>query len=495
MRTSIRAKLFFSITALIVFFVLFSWLLNTQYLGKYYRAEKENTLLTSSQTIRQVYQGDPEDISLDLERLERMSGSSIVIMDSSFTVKYNSAFRVFNGIGVKRNPDHPQEPEQLPLSLIREHLPEIMAGDSIFIATRDRRLNADLLNLVVLLDNQDILLLSIPLTAIQESAAIANRFFLFTGLLTILIGSLAGFWFAKRFTRPFIDLNEMAQKMANLDFTTKYPVTSKDEIGELGTSINRLSTQLDLSISELRDANIQLKLDIERERKIDEMRKEFVSNVSHELKTPIALIQGYAEGLQDNVIEDEANRNYYAAVIVDEAGKMDKLVKGLLDLSQVESGFFQLEKHDFEINALVEKTLLKFSPVFAKNNIQPLLQADSVSIVHGDMFRIEQILVNYINNAVHHLDDKKLIKVAIDDHAGKIRITVTNSGKPIPEEALEKIWTSFYKVDKARTRSMGGTGLGLSIVRAIQELHHNAYGVNNLPDGVAFWFEIDRGQS
>ncbi|MDD4262420.1 MAG: HAMP domain-containing sensor histidine kinase, partial [Syntrophaceticus schinkii] len=242
----------------------------------------------------------------------------------------------------------------------------------------------------------------------------------------------------------------------------------------------------------LTEANKKLRADIEQERRIDKMRKEFINNVSHELKTPIALIQGYAEGLKLNINEDEENKNYYCDVIMDEAGKMNRLVKDLLDLSQIESGSFKLDKTSFNISSLIESVLDKYRPVLFEKGIKVELDIPEYLTVNGDAGRIEQVLVNYLINAINHVDDKKEIKIQAVILNEKVKISVCNSGENIPDESLDKIWTSFYKVDKARTRSYGGTGLGLSVVKAIQELHGNSCGMENLEDGVLFWFEVDR---
>lgn len=483
MKKSIRIKLFWGVSFLVIFFVLFSWILNTQYLENYYQSQKEKSLIDGSEMINEKYSGDPSDIYLELEKLERMAGINIMILNGSYQLKYSS------GMGeLRRMADRSKDL----VSLIESKRSDLLDGKTIFITTSDPRMNSNFLYLVSLINNQDLLILSTPLTAIRESAAVANRFFLFTGILTIIIGSIIVFLFSKRFTRPFIELNEIAQGMAVLDFSRKYDVKTDDEIGELGKSINCLSDQLDKSISELKDANQQLQKDIAQERKIDEMRKEFVSSVSHELKTPIALIQGYAEGLKDNVINDEENKNFYCSVIIDESAKMNKLVRDLLDLSRVESGFFPLERSAFEVTSLVENILEKFSPLFLEKNIRPVLEKPKDFDVYADIIRIEQVLVNFLNNAIQHIDERKILKISVQGKNDKVRISVFNSGSPIPEDSLDKIWTSFYKVDKARTRSFGGTGLGLSIVRAIQELHKNDFGAVNSEHGVEFWFELDK---
>lgn len=485
---SIRTRLFLAVSCLIIFFAALSFLLNSQYLGKYYISQKTQSLIKSKQLIKKIYAGNPEHIAFELENLERNRGMNISIFSSDNKLKYDSS------VGIFTPSDRP------PLAArpffrraVEPEMRFLAKGDFITDIKPDPRLKTEFLRLISRLNNGDLLILSAPLTAISESTAIANRFFLFTGLLTIVLGGIAVFFYTRRFTKPILEMNEIAQRMSRLDFSKKYPVNSGDEIGQLGRSINSLSLQLDKAISELTEANDKLKEDIERERSLVKMRKDFVSSVSHELKTPIALIQGYAEGLKLNINEDEENRNFYCDVIMDETEKMNRLVRDLLDLSQMESGTLKLDKTVFDISVLADYLLEKYKPVFSEKGIKLQVEKDEDVKVYGDCARIEQVVVNYLNNALNHVDEQRVIKLVITAKNDKVKISVFNTGRNIPEDSLDKIWTSFYKVDKARTRAYGGTGLGLTVVKSILDLHQNAYGVENEDGGVMFWFELDKG--
>lgn len=496
MKKSIRTRLFILVSLLIICFVLLSWLVNGNFLESYYMEHKKQQLLGHADNIASIYKGQPSDISLELERLESSSGVTMIILDENCELKYPDYG--FNTDGNGPSGTHGPKPLEgrleAGIDYVKNHR-SLLEDKDVFALTQDSRLNINFLNLFTKLKNGDYLLLSTPLLAIKESAAIANRFFLFSGLLTILIGLIPAYFFARRFTRPIMHLNQIAQKMSRLDFSEKYQVTSDDEIGELGKSINSLSDQLDHAINDLTQANLKLQADIEHERSLEEMRKTFISSVSHELKTPIALIQGYAEGLKLNVAEDESNKDFYCEVIVDEARKMNMIVRDLLDLSQYESRSFKIERQVFDIVALLDQLINKYQPLFQEKDVHLQVDKQEFSVellVDGDELRIEQVLVNYINNALNYMDDKCQLSISIRNLAEKVRVSVYNSGANIPEDALDKIFSSFYKVDKARTRAHGGSGLGLSIVKAIQEQHHNAYGVKNLEAGVEFWFDIDK---
>ena len=285
--------------------------------------------------------------------------------------------------------------------------------------------------------------------------------------------------------------------MSDLDFNAKYESGKHDmeEIQVLGNSMNTLSERLEETISALKSANNQLTKDIEEKTKIDEMRKDFIANVSHELKTPIALIQGYAEGLQEGMGEEKESRDYYCDVIVDEANKMNKMVKQLLTLSSLESGNDKPVMDRFNLTELVRGVVNASKILLEQNEIQVDFDAQTPVYVWADEFKIEQVVTNYLSNAIHHIDGEKKIIIKMIPENGIVRISVFNTGTPIPEDAIPNLWTKFYKVDKARTRAYGGTGIGLSIVKAIMDAHNQQYGVKNWENGVEFWFTLDGSNS
>ena len=252
-----------------------------------------------------------------------------------------------------------------------------------------------------------------------------------------------------------------------------------------------MSDQLEKTISELKTANNQLQQDIEQKEKLENMRNEFLGNVSHELKTPIALIQGYAEGLKEGINDDPESTEFYCDVIIDEAGKMNRMVKNLLTLNQLEFGTDEVEFERFDIVKLVKGVIASCDILIQQVNANVDFIADETAYVWADEFKTEQVVRNYLTNAIHHVGNEKRIEVKIVSMDGKVCVSVFNSGKPIPEEDVPKLWDKFYKVDKAHTREYGGNGIGLSIVKAIMESFHQRYGVKNYDNGVEFWFELD----
>ena len=252
-----------------------------------------------------------------------------------------------------------------------------------------------------------------------------------------------------------------------------------------------MSDQLEKTISELKTANNQLQQDIEQKEKLENMRNEFLGNVSHELKTPIALIQGYAEGLKEGINDDPESTEFYCDVIIDEAGKMNRMVKNLLTLNQLEFGTDEVEFERFDIVKLVKGVIASCDILIQQVNANVDFIADETAYVWADEFKVEQVVRNYVNNALNHVDGEKVIEIKITQENDMAKITVFNTGTPIPEEDLPHIWEKFYKVDKARTREYGGNGIGLSIVKAIMDSFGKGYGAINHTNGVEFWFELD----
>ena len=296
---------------------------------------------------------------------------------------------------------------------------------------------------------------------------------------------------SRRVTTPILQLADISERMCHLDFEARYSGNSKNEIGILGENINQLSDTLEHTISELKTANNELKKDIQKKEEIDQMRREFLSNVSHELKTPIALIQGSAEGLLEDVNSDPESRKFYCDVIVDEAAKMNNMVKKLLTLNQLEAGNDVVSMERFDITALVHNYLQSADLLAKQNGISVHMDQTKEIYVWGDEFKIEEVLMNYFSNAVNHCEKEKVVEVKIEEMDGHARVSVFNTGMPIPEDSLPHLWEKFYKVDKARTREYGGSGIGLSIVKAIMESMNQKYGVINYENGVRFWFELE----
>ncbi len=485
---SINHKLFLSLACIILTVLFTILLLNSTVLETYYIKYKENSLIKTFKTLNTIYKDiyvDKDDL-LSLEKIEINQNIDIVIKDFEKITVYSTE-EDFTGNMIFI--------DNFSNMAINEFFESKLAGSKEPYLTEllnDTKLAVDFLVLYGQLDNGYLLLLRTPIESIREGVLVMNRFMIFISLAAIILSGILAYYVSRNFTKPIQELNDIAKSITELDFSKKYASTSIDEIGVLGSSINKLSDSLRTKIQELNSINLELEKDIEKTSKIAEMRNQFVSDVSHELKTPIALIQGYAEGLVDGVITDEDDKKYYLEVILDEANKMSKLTRELLDLSNLEYGNNELNIEAFDIVELISTVLKKNEIIFKEKNMNVTFEHEIDTIlVLGDVFRIEQVLTNYINNALKHVDEKNILKITLDFKNKHVKITVFNSGKNISEENLSRIWTKFYKEDFSRNRESSGSGIGLSLVQAIMKKHNNKYGVNNTSDGVEFWFELN----
>ncbi len=325
---------------------------------------------------------------------------------------------------------------------------------------------------------------------IKANVYISNMFLIMIGLVGIIAGSITIQIVMGRIVKPILKLTEISEKITQLDFNAKYVGKGEDELDQLGQNINQMSEKLESTICELKEANANLMKDIEKKEQQEESQREFIANASHELKTPIALIQGYAEGLKEGIIEDKDSRDYYCDVIVDEASKMNSLVKSLMSLNELELGNNSVNIERFNVAELIQNQIQTMS-LLASNQGITIEYEPTEQYVFSDEFKVEEAFRNYLSNALNHAEgeEKKVIIETVSEEE-LLYVKVFNTGQQIPEDAIPKLWDKFFKVDKARTREYGGSGVGLSIVKATMELLGQKYGCENREDGVMFYFTL-----
>lgn len=489
---SVRVKLFLTICIATVVIICFLIVTNNVVLEAFYLYSKQNTLRQVYKQINAYYNNPSPDVDLEMKlgRIAVNNNFDILICSDENVSIYTTDNDFMTTL---------EEMNAITYYANRTDQKDILYSDENMDVRkiRERKSGITYILLSAVLDNGYSLYIRIPIAPIQESVKISNNFLLLIGGITILAAGIFASFISKKFTEPILELNGIAKKMAKLDFSQKYRITdTEDEINTLGKSINSMSDKLEATIKQLRNTNIELEKDIEEKSRIDEMRKQFISDVSHELKTPIALIQGYSEGLLENVTTDEESRRFYAEVILDETNKMDRLVKQLLELMKLEYGKREFQNEKFNIVELVREVIRKSKVMLEENQITVEIDSDEQVNVNADEFYIEQVVTNYFTNAVKHVlevDGKKLIKITIqpDIERNKVRISVFNTGENIQEEDLNRIWNRFYKVDSSRNREAGGSGIGLALVKAIMNNYQNDYGVVNKEDGVEFYFDLD----
>jgi signal transduction histidine kinase len=474
-------------------------MLNKSFLVDYYQYDKIDSLDSVYQEINSLIQENDEELSdTTLHHIDRLASNNDVgvyifrvLVKWGMVAIYQSnnsergSARVMDSMKAYMYGNEPR----LQISEI-DNIKTVEEAYDI-LKQKDDTMQLSYLDLVGFIDSGHIVFIRTNFESLEESSKLSNSFLAIVGVIVTILGTFIMFLISRRFTKPIMVLEGIAKKMSDLDFDAKYQVKSKDEIGRLGTSINSLSEKLQTTITELKIANNELLSDNERKTQIDEIRKEFLSNVTHELKTPIALIQGYAEGLKENINDDQENRDFYCEVIIDEASKMNHMVKKLLTLNQLEFGNNVVDMIRFDVVALIRSVINSTDILIKQNEILVHFEEKEPCYVWADEYMIEEVVTNYMSNAINHALGSKILEIKLLRMEDVVRIAVFNTGELIPKEDLEKVWIKFYKVDKARTREYGGNGIGLSIVKAIMNSHNKECGCVNRANGVEFWFELD----
>lgn len=497
---SIKIQFFIVICTIAVTFVGILTFLNLFFYDRYYTYERKQALLEIYQQVYTAYDNDQVALDDSLQNIENHTGVRISIVGEDKGMIYNSIFRGPANDEKEENHEIIFYDMMTAGAVLSEIDWEALRKEGYLYITIDGVANRapqipenpapvnQFLCLVGMLNEDTIILERIPVSYIKQNSSFNSTFLFVTSLFTLAICIAFAYWLSRRFTRPLIEIEEVATAMAELDFSKQYTGTSEDEIGRLGQSINQLSAHLKEAIDQLKRANAELAFEITEKERIDSMRREFIVNVSHELKTPLAVIQGYAEGLRVGVTDNEEDREYYCNIIVDEAQRMNHMVMQLLSLSKLELGRQPPELTDVDLYALCSQ-LVEKTRVLSQN--RQICFDEVQATVYADAQMMEQVVSNYLSNAIRYTPDGGKIRMyTTQEPPDKVIFSIENEGENIASEALPFLFDQFYRTDKARSRESGGTGVGLSIVRAITDLHGGSCGVENIPGGVRFWFIV-----
>lgn len=490
---SIKQKLFFQIVAILLLSAALILFVNSRLLSQVYIWREKDNLQQAARSISEMDQTS-DDFREQLSSLATKYNITVEIIDAAGRVvwatiydpySYNSGGSLFGG-------DIFQQFKHNLNTLERES-----REDGSYFEVREGR-SHDIQYLVFGLptDSGQMVEVFAQKNVIEANALLANNLFGAITVIIMLSAIVLAAWYANKFTRPLIAMNQVTRGMAQMDFSRKCTSKGKDELSELARSINVLSDSLDATLKDLQQKNRQLEADIEKERRTEQIRKEFVSNVSHELKTPIAIIQGYAEGLQLGVAQEPEQIAEYCGVIMDETKRMNRMVMELLELSRYEAGAYQLHEEPFSIHELTDEFLSARRLLFAENGITVETKLPEAYRGYGDIEKLTTVLNNYVINAVSHAaGEKRIVIDCIEAESSRYRVRVFNTGEPIAQDELDQIWISFHRADKSRKRGAEQRyGLGLSIVRALQELYGCGYGCENKEGGVQFWFDIKKAE-
>lgn len=482
LRSRLWFNIFLKVGAIFAAFVLVLTLANGTLLLRFFCFRQKNSLITQMRRMD----------GLDIDDSE-----AVTEMLSDISEKYNFETEIYNRHGIilftthgRKMMDFAQIGRDNFYMVHEEMTPqktEVLGDGTVFCRAERSVDNEEYLLCYKEIESGIYAELRIRLQLLESSANTANEFIAIVAVVCFSLSVIWIFVFARKFSRPITHMNEITRDMAKLDFSRKLDCTGNDEIGQLAVSVNALSDSLSQALYELESSNAKLRDEIELERKLDVMRRGFVANVSHELKTPISIISGYAEGLKLNI--NSASRDEYCDTIIDESRRMNRLVLSILDLSRYESGQMPQNAEEFDICPLVS-TMLK--RIFAGCDINVSNGIKSGTSVFADTVQTEQILKAYLENARSHTPRGGSVRVSAHTDGDFRVISVHNTGSNIEEEKLPHIWESFYRGDSSHKRDQSRFGLGLSIVSAIVKNNGCSCGVCNTSDGVCFWFTCQK---
>jgi signal transduction histidine kinase len=488
--TSITKKLFIITAIFFGVFVASTLIIQSLFFENFYISKKKNDLKSYIENFRNDYNKTSKgsEVSAVIEEYEVNHNIKVMLLDSGGRITLNPS--KYRNDGTKSN----DLADFIRLWNTQMSYGSRLLEDNKTLVYSYKSRYTDTTNIIAVnynSDKTDVIFVLSSLQPVNEAVSVIEKLYLYFALGAILFTVLMSLIYSKLIAKPLVSINKVATKLAQLDFSEKCEVERKDEIGNVAASLNFLSENLDEAMTSLKLANAKLEEDIEKERKLERMRKEFIAAVSHELKTPISLIDGYAVGLKDNIFEGE-EKDYYLDIIIDEAEKMGNLVSDMLDLSYLESGSFKLKKEEFNLTELIEETMKKYEAIFEERKAEISMNIIDTVPVNADWNRLEQVFTNFITNALRHVNEGGTIYVNMLEKEEGIIIEIENTGSTVPDKDLMKIWGKFYKTDKARTRKLGGTGIGLSIVKNILVHHGYDFGAENTDKGVKFYFIVPR---
>lgn len=447
-----RFFIYFSIFSIVL--VAFIWVLQSFILPNYYYNEQ----------VKSLYQ---EIHDLDEMIDERDFNAPIINLVNDFQARTTSRISIYQKNGV--------------IIYGQVGTPNLKQEDLVYLASGpiERVVFDGAMNYLVIIQSHEtyIYRFVIPYQSLRITTRITNQFYLMILLLSIILSLLISYFFSKSVSKPLVELSNIASKMKNLDLSISYKVNREDEIGKLGESLNVLS-------SELRETISKLKIELEKEKEIEKLRKKFISQVSHELQTPIAIILGTIEAIDDKIASTPEEENHFMQMLRNESLKLSHLAKDMIELSQLESGFFKIEKSLTNYHEFIESVYLKMKHLNRLSDINLTLSYDSnIKEILIDDLRAEQVLSNIIQNAYIHAKHAKNIQIHVQNDDHYLYTLIKNDGDPIDKEDIPNLFNSFYK----GVLSKKGTGLGLAIVKEIMVLHGGVYGVKQEEGFVIFY--------
>lgn len=499
MKYNLSKRLFVITLAILLLMMSLTMLFQVLFFQIFYEEKKQDELIKEISRFDDFYsyQLNDENFARTISSFENSTNSKIGIFtlsnDKEYVLKYFS------------NPYSKEDNEAsdalkayfTEISTNSDLIDEVVSSNSavstIFYNKSSGTKKIGVMSSFSLSSKDDSIIISVSsVEQIEEASGVITEFYIYISLGFVIISIIMSSIYSNLISKPLVRINNVAKKLSNMDFSSKCVEDRNDEIGNLGSTLNFLSTNLDFALQDLKSKNKQLELDIEKERDLERMRRDFIASVSHELKTPIGIIEGYAEGIKDGIVSGN-DALVYLETIIDESKKMGILVNNMLELSKLEAGVVKPKPEIFNINRLIKKLVKKHSLDASDKGLTIIFEENTdYSYILADPFQMEQVLTNLITNALKYTPKDNNIIISINEKDEKYILSIVNTGTQIQEDELNQIFNKFYKVDKSRNRNSNSTGLGLSIVKNLLDLHGFNYSLENISIGVKFEFYLPK---
>lgn len=484
---SLKRKVWTYLTLFSCIILICLWLFQVVFLNSYYTWYKQRDLEKVVDQIAKSYHPDTLETMLDTISYEQ--GVCIEIITDGETSygsdQFNKGCMLLNP--KKEKPVLDQvETEDKKLEDLKESKKEtvndMIAFQDKFMNSKKKRDHIILTNprfhnqmLIygLKLDKDVYAFISASLQPLDATTKILISQFIFVSIGVLIFSFVIGYIISKKISKPVTQLNDEATKMAKGNYDVHFDSNSDiKEIDELAQTLNQAKDEL---------ANTE------------ELRRELLANVSHDLKTPLTMIKAYAEMVRDLTYQDDKKRTEHLNVIIEESDRLNELVNDILELSKMQSNLTELHQENFNITELVHTIVSRFQILTEVEGYQFIITSKKDYVVYADIKKIEQVIYNLVGNAINYTGTDKKIKITIKEVNDRIRVEIKDTGNGIKEEELHKIWDKYYKSNKKHKRNAYGTGLGLSIVKQILEYHHALYGVQSkVGKGTTFYFELEK---
>jgi len=455
-----------------LYFALFSaaililiWLLQIVFLNSFYESMKIKTIESAANEIVECY--GQSDFENTVDRLTFKNSFLVYVTDQSGNIIYNSDE---HGLGGKQGgPGGKENQRPLPEDY-NDFLSRLRQSDAGVISYTKNQNNGK--TLIYGIDLQDaVLYISTSLEPLDATTEILSTQLVYVTVISLLLGFVIAFFISKKLSNPIVKITKAAGQLAQGNYSVKFENGYYSEVDELSATLNYTARELS---------------------KVEQLRRELIANISHDLRTPLTMIKGYTEMIEEVSGDDREKREKHLKIIKDETVRLEKLVNDILDLSVLQSGNENIDLQNVNLSETVKNIISRFETLFEHEGYVIKSDIGHDLYVLADKPRIEQVLYNLIGNAVNYASEDKTISINLNDMGGSVRFEVRDNGVGIAEDEIPYIWDKYYK-SKEHVRSKEGTGIGLSIVKNILIMHNAKFGVQSTVGiGSTFWFELKK---